>query len=105
MVYNIGRISYMKPKHKLSSDPKITNNLILRLRIIEGQIRGIQGMIEREEYCDDVLNQLSSIKSAWDGMSKILIRNHIQTSVIKRFKENDSKILEEFMTTINHILK
>ncbi|MBE8364091.1 metal-sensing transcriptional repressor [Leptospira borgpetersenii] len=95
----------MKPKHKLSSDPKITNNLILRLRIIEGQIRGIQGMIEREEYCDDVLNQLSPIKSAGDGMSKILIRNHIQTGVIKRFKENDSKILEEFMTTINHILK
>lgn len=46
-----------------------------------------------------------SIKSALDGMSKILLRSHIQTSVIERFRENDSKILEEFINIINHILK
>ncbi len=44
-----------KPKYKLISDPKENRNLILRLKKIEGQIRGIQGMIESEKYCDDVL--------------------------------------------------
>ncbi|TGL73817.1 metal-sensitive transcriptional regulator [Leptospira yasudae] len=95
----------MKPKHKLHSDPKVTENLLLRLKKIEGQIRGIQGMIEREEYCDDVLNQLSSAKSALDGVAKTLLKSHIQTCVVERFKENDSKILDEFMTTVDRILK
>ncbi|AYV56481.1 metal-sensitive transcriptional repressor [Leptospira kmetyi] len=94
-----------KPKHKLHSDPKVKENLILRLKKIEGQVRGIQGMIEREEYCDDVLNQLSSTKSALDGVSKTLLKSHIQTCVVERFQQNDSKILDEFMTTVDRILK
>ncbi|EMY76523.1 metal-sensitive transcriptional repressor [Leptospira weilii serovar Ranarum str. ICFT] len=95
----------MKPKHKLRSDPKVRDNLILRLKKIEGQVRGIQAMIEREEYCDDVLNQLSSAKSALDGVSKILLKSHIQTCVVERIRENDPKILEEFMTTVDRVLK
>ncbi|TGK36423.1 metal-sensitive transcriptional repressor [Leptospira gomenensis] len=95
----------MKSKHKLHSDPKVKENLNLRLKKIEGQIRGIQGMIDREEYCDDVLNQLSSVRSALDGVSKTLLKSHIQTCVVERFKQNDSEILGEFMTTMDRILK
>ncbi|XDD50729.1 metal-sensitive transcriptional regulator [Leptospira sp. WS92.C1] len=95
----------MKLKHKLRSDPKAKENLILRLKKIEGQVRGVQAMIDREEYCDNVLNQLSSVRSALDGVSKILLKSHIQTCVVERFKENDSKILDEFMTTMDRILK
>ncbi|MDV6237247.1 metal-sensitive transcriptional regulator [Leptospira ellisii] len=95
----------MKPKHKLHSDPKVKGNLNLRLKKIEGQIRGIQGMIDREEYCDDVLNQLSSVRSALDGVSKTLLKSHIQTCVVERFKRNDSEILDEFMITMDRILK
>ncbi|MBM9501526.1 metal-sensitive transcriptional regulator [Leptospira sp. 201903071] len=95
----------MKPKHKLHSDPKVKEGLTLRLKKIEGQIRGIQGMIERDEYCDDVLNQLSSAKSALDGVSKILLKSHIETCVVERIKDNDPAILNEFMTTVDRILK
>lgn len=94
-----------KPKHKLISDPKESKNLILRLKKIEGQIRRIQGMIENEKYCDDVLNQISSVKSALDGVSRGLLKSHIRTCVTERIRGNDSKILEEFMTTVGYILR
>ncbi|MBM9576316.1 metal-sensitive transcriptional regulator [Leptospira sp. 201903070] len=95
----------MKPKLKLHTDPKVKGSLSLRLKKIEGQIRGIQGMIEREEYCDDVLNQLSSAKSALDGVAKTLLKSHIETCVVERIKGNDPEILNEFMTTVDRILK
>lgn len=62
-------------------------------------------MIENEKYCDEVLNQISSVKSALDGVSRGLLKSHIRTCVTERIRGNDSKILEEFIRTIGYVLR
>ena len=62
--------------HKVDVDIKAAN--LRRLGRIEGQVRGIQRMVEAERYCADILIQISSIQSALRGVSRELMRNHLQ---------------------------
>lgn len=67
--------------------------LIRRLKIIEGQIRGLQEMLTNDEYCIDVITQTSAIKQALSGIEDALMENHLTTCVvhqIKKGKENTS---------------
>lgn len=84
---------------------KNKKNLIVRLNKIEGQIRGIKKMVEDDIYCDDVLNQISSIKSALNGLSKALLERHLNTCVVEKIKNNDTEVVDELLTTINKMLK
>jgi len=79
--------------------------LMVRLNKIEGQVRGIKKMIEDDIYCDDVLNQVSSVKSALNGVSKAILERHINTCVIKKIKNGEVEIVDELLNTINKILK
>lgn len=96
-----GPASERKSRH---SD-KIKNNLISRLNRIEGQIRGVKGLIERDTYCDDVLNQISSIQSALNGVGKQLLEHHMKSCVIDRIQEGDREVLDELLTTMNKLIK
>jgi CsoR family transcriptional regulator, copper-sensing transcriptional repressor len=78
---------------------------MIRLNKIEGQVRGIKKMIEEDIYCDEVLNQLSSVKSALNGLSKVLLERHINTCVIEKIKNDDTEVVKELLNTINKILK
>lgn len=80
-------------------------NLIHRLNRIEGQIRGVKGMIEKDTYCDDVLNQIGAIQSALNGVSKILLEGHLKTCVVERIQEGDMDVLDEFLVTIQRVMK
>jgi DNA-binding FrmR family transcriptional regulator len=84
---------------------KQKKNLISRLNKIEGQIRGIKRLIENDTYCDDVLNQISSAKSALNGVSKMLLERHIETCVSEKLKSDDPEIIKEFIKTIERLLK
>ncbi|MGG1658001.1 metal-sensitive transcriptional regulator [Brevibacillus sp. NRS-1366] len=84
---------------------KIKNGLISRLNRIEGQVRGIKGMIEKDAYCDDVLNQISSIQSALNGVGKLLLEHHMKSCVIERIQEGDTEVLTELITTMNKLMK
>ncbi|WP_372712528.1 metal-sensitive transcriptional regulator [Ilyobacter sp.] len=84
---------------------KQKKNLISRLNKIEGQIRGIKRLIESDTYCDDVLNQISSSKAALNGVSKLILERHIETCVSEKLKSNDPTIINEFIKTIERILK
>lgn len=84
---------------------KVKNNLINRLNRIEGQVRGIKGLIEKDTYCDDVLNQIASIQSALNGVGKLLLENHMKSCVVSRIKEGDTEVLTELMTTMNKLMK
>ncbi|MDF2683248.1 MAG: CsoR family transcriptional regulator [Brevibacillus sp.] len=84
---------------------KIKNGLVSRLNRIEGQVRGIKGMIEKDAYCDDVLNQIASIQSALNGMGKLLLEHHMKSCVIERIQEGDSEVLTELITTMNKLMK
>ena len=78
--------------------------LIARLNRIEGQIRGVRGMIERDAYCDEVLHQIAAASSAMDGVSKLVLENHIKGCLVERIRSGDDAIVDELITTIGKIL-
>ncbi|GED32042.1 metal-sensitive transcriptional regulator [Brevibacillus centrosporus] len=84
---------------------QVKNGLLSRLNRIEGQVRGIKGMIEKDIYCDDVLNQIASVQSALNGVGKLLLENHLKSCVIERIQEGETEVLTELMITINKLMK
>lgn len=84
---------------------KTKTNLLNRLNRIEGQVRGIKGLIEKDTYCDDVLNQISSVQSALNGVGKLLLEHHMKSCVIERIQEGEHEVLDELLITINKLMK
>lgn len=78
--------------------------LMRRLRTVEGQIRGIQGMVENDAYCDDVLNQIAAARAALTSISKLLLRDHLHSCVARRMSEGDEEVLDELMDTIQRLI-
>ena len=72
-------------------DPEIKHSIGTRLRRIEGQVRGLQKMIEEERYCADVLMQLSSVQEALRGVGKTLLYNHLKHCVTEAIRTHDSE--------------
>jgi CsoR family transcriptional regulator, copper-sensing transcriptional repressor len=65
-------------RHATGVDPEIKDRSLKRLRRIEGQVRGLQKMVEEERYCADVLTQLSSVHEALRGVAREVMRNHLK---------------------------
>ena len=83
----------------------IKKDLTTRLNRIEGQIRGIKGMIEKDIYCDDVITQLSATQSALNSVAKILLEGHLKGCVVDRLNEGDTEVLDELVVTIQKMMK
>lgn len=83
----------------------IKRDLEVRLNRIEGQIRGIRGLIERDTYCDDVITQIASAQSALNGVAKILIAGHMRDCLINRIQKGDHEVIDELLITIQRLLK
>ena len=64
--------------HAVGVDPEAKHAIVSRLRRIEGQVRGLQKMVEEERYCADVLMQLSSVQEALRGVGRALLSNHLK---------------------------
>jgi DNA-binding FrmR family transcriptional regulator len=79
------------------SQPK--SKIIRRLKIIEGQVRGLQEMIEKDVYCIDVITQTSAVKQALSGIEDMLMENHLGTCVVHQIKKGKEQ------TAISEILK
>jgi len=92
-------------ERKSHHSDKVKNNLTTRLNRIEGQIRGLKGLIEKDTYCDDVLNQIASVQSALNGVGKLLLEHHLKSCVMERIQEGDTEVLTELMTTMNKLIK
>lgn len=84
---------------------KMKSSLVSRLNRIEGQIRGVTGMIEKDTYCDDVLNQIAAIQSALNGVGKLLLEAHIMSCVTERIQDGDDKVIDELLITVNKLMK
>ncbi|HWA59636.1 MAG TPA: metal-sensitive transcriptional regulator [Gemmatimonadales bacterium] len=65
-------------RHAVAVDPGLKASVLTRLRRIEGQVRGLQKMVEEERYCADVITQVSSVQEALRGVSRSLLRNHLE---------------------------
>ena len=86
-------------------DEKEVKDLITRLSRIEGQIRGIKGMIERDAYCTDVLTQVSAASSALNSFTKVLLANHIKTCVAQDIREGKDETVDELVNTLQKLMK
>ena len=84
---------------------KEAKDLITRLNRIEGQIRGIRGMIERDAYCTDVLTQVSAASSALNSFTKVLLASHIKTCVAQDIREGKDEIIDELVETLQKLMK
>ncbi|MCI5994467.1 MAG: metal-sensing transcriptional repressor [Blautia sp.] len=91
-----------KRKHR---DEKEFRDLMNRLNRIEGQIRGIRGMVEDERYCVDILNQVSAVQSALNGFNKVLLSKHIRSCIVADVKEGNEHAVDELCETIKKLMK
>ncbi len=80
-------------------------DLINRLNRIEGQIRGIKGMIEKDAYCTDILTQVSAVNAALNSFNKVLLSNHIKTCVTRDIKEGKEETVDELVTLLQKLMK
>ncbi|MCL9660893.1 metal-sensitive transcriptional regulator [Paenibacillus hunanensis] len=81
------------------------HNLVRRLNRVEGQIRGIKGMIEKDTYCDDVLNQIAAAQSALNSVGRLLLEGHMKSCVVERIESGEHEVIDELLVTINKLLK
>ena len=71
---------------------------IHRLKIIEGQVRGLQKMVEEDTYCIDIITQASAVKAALSGVEDLLLKNHLSTHVIDQVKNGkEDQATEEIL--------
>lgn len=70
-------------------DPELQAASITRLKRIEGQVRGLQRMVEEGRYCADILTQISSVQEALRGVGKLLMRNHLEHCVTEALRSGD----------------
>lgn len=92
-------------ERKSHHSDKVKKNLVTRLNRIEGQIRGIKGLIEKDTYCDDVITQISATQSALNSVATILLEGHMKHCVAERIQQGDKEILDEVLITIQKLMK
>jgi DNA-binding FrmR family transcriptional regulator len=92
-------------ERKSHHSDRVKQNLITRLNRIEGQIRGVKGLIVKDTYCDDVITQLAAIQSALNSVSKILFEGHMKTCIMERIQEGDTEAIDEVLITIGKLMK
>ena len=79
--------------------------LLNRLTRIEGQIRGIRGMVERSAYCADILVQVAAANAALNAFSKELLANHIRTCVAQDIRDGKDETVDDLVRTLQKLMK
>ena len=95
---------YCSGKHKDRDDSE-KKDLMNRLKRIEGQVRGVEGMLESGSYCTDILMQVSAITSALNSFNKVLLGNHVKTCVAENIRSGNDEVIDELVTTLQKLMK
>lgn len=80
-------------------------SLLHRLNRIEGQVRGIKGMLERNAYCTDILVQSSAISAALNAFNRELLANHIRSCVVEDIRAGKDEVVDELVATLQKLMK
>ena len=92
--------------HKIKErSEKEYKDLIHRLNRIEGQIRGIKGMVEKNAYCTDILTQVAAANAALNSFNKVLLANHIRTCVARDIREGKDETIDELVVTLQKLMR
>ncbi len=100
----------MEDIHGLSERKKVRDenerhDLMNRLKRIEGQIRGLQRMLDENAYCPDILTQASAVHSALNSFCRVLLANHIRTCVSDDIRAGREETVDELMNTLQKLMK
>ena len=79
--------------------------LINRLNRIEGQIRGIKKMVEKDAYCTDILVQVAAVNAALNAFNKELLAEHIKTCVAQDIRDGKEETIDELVVTLQKLMK
>ena len=79
--------------------------LINRLNRMEGQIRGIRGMVEKNAYCTDILIQTAAVNAAINAFNKELLSNHIRSCVVNDIRAGKDEIIDELLAVLQKLMK
>ncbi|MBP5378449.1 MAG: metal-sensing transcriptional repressor [Ruminococcus sp.] len=80
-------------------------SLMNRLKRIEGQVRGVERMLENDAYCPDILTQVSAINSALNSFNKELFASHMKSCVVNDIRAGKDEVIDELVTTLQKIMK
>lgn len=89
-------------KHRSEEEIRALQN---RLSRIEGQVRGVRGMVERDAYCVEILTQITAITAALNAVSRELLSNHIRTCVTEDLQQGRTDVVDELVATIQKMMK
>lgn len=90
---------------KKERNDKEYKDLMNRLKRIEGQVRGVEGMLENDAYCTDILIQVSAVTSALNSFNKALLANHMRTCVVDSIREGNDEVIDELVTALQKLMK
>mgnify|MGYP000852732463 CR=1 FL=1 len=85
-------------------EEKLRASLTRRLNCIEGQVRGIRGMVEKDAYCDDILNQVAAARAALTAIAKLVLQNHIHGCLVDKIRKGEDEVVDELIATISKLL-
>ena len=94
----------VKHKHR-DKDGKEYKKLISRLNRIEGQVRGIRGMVEKNAYCTDILVQVAAVNAALAAFNRELLGQHIKTCVKRDILAGKDETIDELVSTLQKLMK
>ena len=92
------------PRKKQRSEEEY-KSLIHRLNRIEGQIRGIRGMVEQDAYCVDILTQSAAATAAINAFNRELLAQHIRTCVAQDIRDGKEQTIDELVATLQKLMK
>ena len=85
--------------------PEEYKSLTNRLSRIEGQIRGIRGMLDKNAYCPDILAQVAAANAALNAFSRELLSNHIRSCVVNDVRAGNDEVVDELLATLQKLMK
>lgn len=94
----------VKHKHRDSNSPEY-KSMMRRLKLIEGQVRGIEKMVEDDRYCIDILTQVSAVQCALNAFNKELLSQHIHSCVVDDIREGKDEVVDELVSALQKLMK
>ena len=93
---------HQKTKHR---SPEEQRSLINRLSRIEGQVRGLRDMLQKDAYCTDILTQVAAVNAALNSFNKVLLANHVRTCVADNIRQGNDEVIEELVTLLQKLMR